>query len=332
MKRNLLLALVIGLIILTIIYLDSLKTSSTDSAGPAAGISDPYRELAAPSGFINTDAFTLGDFIGKKVILIDFWTYSCINCQRTTPYLNAWWDKYKDEGLLIVGVHSPEFEFEKVLANVQSAVEEMGIKFPVVLDNDKGTWNAYGNRYWPRKYLIDLNGNIAYDHIGEGGYEETEMKIQELLGLKEGLAAEDMVSSTDFGRIRSPEVYFGSERNTLLGNGAVHKEPFFEVFETPETLEPNKLYLDGEWMFGTEFAQSRGEAAVLFPYSAKNVYMVASAPEPTEVEVWVDGQLSQTLTISGEKLYTLVAGEEYDSKTLELRMKNSVKFFTLSFG
>lgn len=332
MNRKLLLALSLGLIILSIMYLNSLKSSSDVPAGDTASVSDPYRELASPSAFINTEAFALGDFIGEKVILIDFWTYSCINCQRTTPYLNAWWDKYKDQGLLIVGVHSPEFEFEKNLENVQSAVDSMGIQFPVVLDNEKGTWRAYGNRYWPRKYLIDLNGNIVYDHIGEGSYEETEMKIQELLGLQGELAAENMETSTDFSKIQSPEVYFGSLRNTFLGNGTVHKEAFFELFEIPETLEPNKLYLNGEWVFGTEFAQNKGEASVLFPYTAKNVYMVASAPEPTEVEVWVDGELSKTLTVSGEMLYTLIEGTEYGSKTLELRTKNSVKFFTLTFG
>jgi thiol-disulfide isomerase/thioredoxin len=138
--------------------------------------------LAGISGYINThDGFRLSEIVGKKVVLVDFWTYSCINCQRTQPYLNAWYKKYKDAGLEIVGVHTPEFAFEKDRANVVAAVEKFGITYPVVQDNDYQTWGTYGNRYWPRKYLIDIDGYIVYDHIGEGGYEETEEKIQELL-------------------------------------------------------------------------------------------------------------------------------------------------------
>src|SRR3989338_266338 len=141
------------------------------------------KEITTPDDFINTDSkpITIGEFVGKKVVLIDFWTYSCINCQRTTPYLNAWDEKYKDKGLVIIGIHTPEFEFEKDYNNVKAAVEKFGIQFPVVLDNDYSTWTAYRNQYWPRKYLIDIDGYIVYDHIGEGAYEETEKKIQEAL-------------------------------------------------------------------------------------------------------------------------------------------------------
>src|SRR3989344_3502091 len=141
------------------------------------------RDLVSPEGYINTDNITLAELVGKKVILVDFWTYSCINCQRTQPYLNAWYEKYRAAGLEIIGVHTPEFEFEKNYENVKRAVEKAGIKYPVVQDNDYATWQAYGNRYWPRKYLIDIDGYIVYDHIGEGGYEETERKIQELLSM-----------------------------------------------------------------------------------------------------------------------------------------------------
>jgi thiol-disulfide isomerase/thioredoxin len=122
-------------------------------------------ELTKISGYINSNPITLADLKGK-VILVDFWTYSCINCIRTIPYLNAWYEKYADDGLVIVGVHTPEFEFEKDYNNVKAAVEKFGIKYPVALDNEKQTWNTYENRYWPRKYLIDSEGYIRYDHIG----------------------------------------------------------------------------------------------------------------------------------------------------------------------
>src|SRR3989344_3254541 len=153
------------------------------------GLKQPYVEIVNPSGFLNTGVdsdgkvapVTLGDLVGKKVILVDFMTYSCINCQRTFPHVKAWYEKYKDKGLEIVGIHTPEFAFEKNIENVRVAMKKAGITYPVVLDNDYGTWKAYANNYWPRKYLIDINGNIVYDHIGEGAYEETEMKILELL-------------------------------------------------------------------------------------------------------------------------------------------------------
>jgi thiol-disulfide isomerase/thioredoxin len=137
-------------------------------------------ELTKIPGFINSEPITLADLRGK-VVLVDFWTYSCINCIRTIPYLNAWYEKYSDNGLVIVGVHTPEFEFEKDYNNVRAAVEKFGIRYPIAQDNEKETWKAYENRYWPRKYLIDPDGYIRYDHIGEGAYAETEKVIQSLL-------------------------------------------------------------------------------------------------------------------------------------------------------
>lgn len=142
-----------------------------------------YVEIVSPAGFLHTDGapIMMSDYIGKRIILVDFLTYSCINCRRTLPHINEWYAKYKDQGLMVVGIHTPEFSFERERDNVEKALASLGVEFPVVLDNDYATWNAYGNRYWPHVYLIDLDGNIVYDHIGEGNYEETEAKIKELL-------------------------------------------------------------------------------------------------------------------------------------------------------
>jgi len=137
-------------------------------------------ELIDPE-FINTDEFLIEDYVGEKVILIEFWTYGCINCQRTLPYVVSWYERYKDEGLIVIGIHTPEFKHEADKDNVMQAMEKWGITYPVVLDNDFKTWRAYGNNYWPRIYLVDINGNIVYDHIGEGAYSQTENKIKELL-------------------------------------------------------------------------------------------------------------------------------------------------------
>jgi thiol-disulfide isomerase/thioredoxin len=142
-------------------------------------------EIVTPAGFINTDGVSIEEARGDKVVLVDFWTYACYNCQNTQPYLNAWHEEYADDGLLIIGVHTPEFAFERDPANVEQAVREAGIEYPVVLDNSYATWNAYDQRYWPAMYLIDADGFIRYEHIGEGGYEETEAKIRELLAEKD---------------------------------------------------------------------------------------------------------------------------------------------------
>ena len=154
-------------------------------------------EFERITGYLNTGHIKLSD-LNDKVILIDFWTYSCINCIRTLPYLNSWYEKYNDLGLEIIGIHTPEFEFEKDINNVQSAIKQFDIKYPVLQDNDKGTWNEYDNRYWPRKYLIDHEGYLRYNHIGEGAYNETEQVIQSLLKEREvnlGLAEKNVYSN-----------------------------------------------------------------------------------------------------------------------------------------
>lgn len=143
------------------------------------------KELIDPDGYINSGEITLKEHIGKDVILIHFWTYGCYNCRNTLPYVTKWYDTYKDQGLLIIGVHTPEFSFEEDYDNVLDAVQRHKINYPVVQDNEKKTWRAYENRYWPRIYLIDIDGFIVYDHIGEGAYSTTEDKIKELLKERE---------------------------------------------------------------------------------------------------------------------------------------------------
>ena len=139
-------------------------------------------EIVGATGFINTGGVSLAGARGEdRVVLLEFWTYCCYNCQNVQPHMNAWHERYVDDGLLVVGVHTPEFGFEKEYANVEAAVEEAGIEYPVVLDNDQATWDAYDNRYWPARYLIDADGFIRHEHFGEGAYEETEAKIRELL-------------------------------------------------------------------------------------------------------------------------------------------------------
>lgn len=305
---------------------------------------EPAKELVSPDGYLNTDRITLGSLVGKKVVLLDFWTYSCINCQRTIPYLNAWYQKYKDQGLEIIGVHTPEFEFEKNRDNVAAAVKKFGIKYPVVQDNEYATWNTYGNRYWPHEYLIDIDGYIVHDHIGEGGYAETEQEIQQLLQERmtvldqQGQVSHDMVQpadavSFDAHQVGSQETYFGAARNDFLGNGRRYSVGA-QTLAVSGNLSANTLYLDGTWNFQNEFAQNQTAGArVIFGYLAKNVYLVASAAAPVQVEVYVDGKILQSITIQTDQLYQLVSGSDYATHTLELRVQNpGLHAYTLTFG
>lgn len=302
------------------------------------------KELVNPSGFINTPPFQLKDLIGKQVILVDFWTYSCINCQRTLPYLNAWHEKYGDQGLTIVGVHTPEFEFEQKRENVQRAMEMYGVKYPVVQDNDYATWTAYGNRYWPRKYLIDIDGFIVYDHIGEGAYEETEEKIQALLRERaERLGAEASIAPditkpagviTPSTGVGSPEVYFGSARNTLLTNGVAGRDGLQDL-QAPAVVGLNQLYLNGQWNFQPEYAENEtAPASIVFRYKAKNVYMVAAADTAVTMRVRHDGRLQEkAITVQAEQLYPIIENDAVGEHTLELLIDSpGLQAFTFTFG
>jgi thiol-disulfide isomerase/thioredoxin len=145
---------------------------------------DTYTEFVNPSGFVNSEPFMMADYIGKKIILVEFITYTCINCQRTFPFMKKWHETYTKDGLLVIGIHTPEFSYERDRDNVISAMKKEGITFPIVQDNEYATWNAYKNRFWPHRYVIDYDGNVVFDHIGEGAYTETEAVIQKLLQIK----------------------------------------------------------------------------------------------------------------------------------------------------
>ncbi|PIR41678.1 MAG: hypothetical protein COV30_02445 [Candidatus Yanofskybacteria bacterium CG10_big_fil_rev_8_21_14_0_10_37_15] len=295
------------------------------------------KEITTPDGFINTDGknIAINDLIGKKVILVDFWTYSCINCQRTTPYLNSWYEKYKEEGFVIIGIHTPEFEFEKNYNNVKTAVEKLGIKFPVVLDNDYSTWTAYKNLYWPRKYLIDIDGYVIFDHIGEGAYEETENKIQEALNERVAVLGENKLidesltkeASVEYGP-RSPETYFGSARNN----------------QQKSFLFPNE-----NWEISPEFSKNTASNdSIVYSYTAKDVFFVAEAENEIIVEVLLDGKPLESeagddilrtsdgksiVKIKEAGLYKIIQSDKSETRILKfIIQKPGLKAFTFTFG
>lgn len=315
------------------------------------------RKISNAAGYINTENVSIEGLVGDKVVLVDFWTYSCINCQRTFPYLNAWYEKYGDHGLEIVGVHSPEFGFEEKRSNVVDAVERYGIRYPVVMDNSFSTWRNYDNRYWPQKYLIGIDGFIRYEHIGEGGYRETEAKIQELLheraeiqginaSIPSGFVDPD-AETADFGEIGTPEIYFGAGRNSRLQNG-VSGERGVQNLTVPDNVLKNDLYLGGEWRFASEYAENlEPGATIVLRYQAKSVNMVLNASDSVELIVRRNGSPptdaagrdvssvngEAVVVVEDERLYNIVSDDEYGTHTLEIEVQGEgLEAYTFTFG
>jgi thiol-disulfide isomerase/thioredoxin len=316
-------------------------------------------EFKGITSYINTNGTKLSDLKGK-VVLVDFWTYSCINCIRTLPYLVDWNQKYSDKGLVIVGIHSPEFEFEKNIDNVKQAVARFGIKYPVLLDNDHGTWNAYQNNYWPRKYLVDSEGYIRYDHIGEGGYAETENAIRNLLAERsnqQGLETSNLnqtkliVSNTpsvDLNQIKTPELYFGYQyARSQLGNiEGFNPEKTVNYTIPSSNLDTNVIYLQGLWKNNPDNMELVGpDGKITLVYSAKSVNIVAGGKG--QVTVREDGNGVQTnnfskgndsdaegkVSIDGQRLYNIADNTNYGNHHIEIDAKGpGFKIYTFTFG
>ncbi len=325
----------------------STASSTTTFLTPAqkAAIYPLAPELTGIDGYINTGGLpiTIGQFKGKKVVLLDIWTYSCINCQRTLPYLKAWYDKYKDQGLEIIGLHTPEFAFEHLLPNVEDAVKKFGLEYPVVLDNEYATWNAYGNQYWPNKYLIDIDGYVVYEHAGEGDYDKEEQAIQKALAernarlgintsMPTGVVAPSDVTTVDASKLGSPETYFGSNRNEFLANGSKGVEGE-QKFVLPSSAPLNNLLLGGDWYIYPEFAETLGATEIEFTYKAKNVYMVGASTAGTDIQIYRDGVLVGTKNIKENTLYQIISNDDYNSHTLLIKIPSAgLDAYTFTFG
>jgi len=363
MNKRIILAIIIAVIVVSIVYLEMSRISYTnekkliknDNSERVRLKETTYQrasELRGIAGYLNLDdEITLQENIGKKVILMDFWTYSCINCQRTIPYLNSWWNKYKDKGLLIIGVHSPEFEFEKKKDNVEKAIKEFGIQYPVVQDNDFLTWRAYNNRFWPAKYLIDIDGFIVYRHFGEGNYEETENKIIELLEERNSLLNEELdmveekedidVEKPDFTKIKTPEIYFGYEfsfnRNYIGNEEGFSSEKEIE-YKLPaiEDRSENFAYLEGKFYNGKDYMGLVSEKGkISLKYEAKKVNIVAgSFNYSVKINVIVDGQIKtiRQFEIGEHKLYNIISLPNYGKHEVLIEANKGLRIYTFTFG
>jgi len=313
-------------------------------------------ELVGIANYINTTPEQLQKEMKGKVVLYDIWTYSCINCIRTLPYITGWDDKYSDDGLLIIGIHSPEFEFEKDVKNVKLAVEKYGIAYPVVLDNDKETWKAFENRYWPRKYIADHEGYLRYDHIGEGKYDETEKVIQQLLeeratqlGLQVA-AAESLLDIQEFEHtsFRTPELYLGYNfaygRNQLGNDEGFNPEKNVTYTIPDNSIQQHYFYMEGTWKNqpgSMKLISNNGK--IVLSYNAKEVNIVTA--NSAMLSIYLDGKsisekyagndIANGNFIDAEeaRLYNIVNSDISGSHVLEIHIDNpGFEIYTFTFG
>jgi thiol-disulfide isomerase/thioredoxin len=289
-------------------------------------------EFAGISNWINSKPLTMQSLRGK-VVLIDFWTYSCINCLRTLPHVTHLYDTYKDKGLVVIGVHSPEFDFEKQTGNVQDAVKHFKINYPVAQDNDLATWDAWSNQFWPAEYLVDQRGNVIAHHYGEGNYMEMENAIRTLLGLPRLSETGGDNGDTNFAGIGTPEMYFGSDRVEFLASPEGGRTGTRD-FTAPTQLNLNQFALVGHWEIGRQNATLAGDKGeIRLHFKAGKAHMVASAISPTTLEILVDGKPQPPVTVQASMLYTLFDSKDYRDHVLTIRIpKAGFHAFTFTFG
>jgi thiol-disulfide isomerase/thioredoxin len=273
------------------------------SAGTASlPVESHMPDFDGATGWLNSDPLT-ADGLRGKVVLVDFWTYTCINWLRTLGYVRAWAAKYKDQGLVVVGVHTPEFPFERDVDNVREAAKDLAVDYPIALDSDYGVWTAFANHYWPAVYIADAQGRIRHHQFGEGGYEECERIVQQLLRDAGGDdIADDLVSVADEGfeaqadwtNVRSPETYLGYEQgqNLATPRDAAVDEP--HTYVAPDSLELNTWALSGDWTIeGRASVLNQADGRMAFRFHARDVNLViAPRTRGTSVpfRVLVDGQ------------------------------------------
>jgi cytochrome c biogenesis protein CcdA/thiol-disulfide isomerase/thioredoxin len=299
-------------------------------------------ELKPGGVWFNSNPLTLKELRGK-VVLIDFWTYSCINCQRTLPYLTSWWEKYHDKGLVIIGVHSPEFEFEKEEKNVKKAIEDFQIKYPVMQDNDFATWRAYDNLYWPAKYFIDKNGVIRHTHFGEGEYDESEKIIQDLLKETGAKNVTDEINNPTYTIASgTPETYLGYARLKNFASPEPIQFDTFANYSKPADLLDNDVAYEGKWLISDEYANPQKGSKLHLNFAAKEVFLVMRPTgQPAKMKVLVDGKpqyfgednKNGVVTITSDSLYKLIKLETPGRHILQIEFEdNNAQLYAFTFG
>ncbi len=291
--------------------------------------------LTGIAHWLNTPAgspLTISGLRGR-VVLVDFWTYSCINCQRTLPHLEAWNRSYAKDGLTIIGVHTPEFAFEHVVSNVSQAARQLGVDYPIAIDNNYSTWNAYENQYWPAEYLIDASGHVRHVDFGEGQYGQTESFIRHLLVTADPrvtLPVPTDVANTTPTEATTPESYLGYQHPANLA-GQTIQEDVMAAYPAPSAIPPDEYAYSGQWSIGNESSTAGPGATLLINFEAKDVYLVLGGSG--SVVVSVNGHPQRTLEVGGEpKLYQLVGSPSPQRALLTLAATPGIQAYDFTFG
>jgi thiol-disulfide isomerase/thioredoxin len=296
-----------------------------------------------------------------RAVLVDFWDYTCVNCIRTLPYVQAWHERYVGKGLTVIGVHTPEFTFAQYESNVERGVREFGLTYPIVVDNDREIWKAFANRYWPTKYLLDKDGYLRYAHFGEGAYTECEQVIRELLleinsalafpPLMEPIRAEDRDGAVCF--LPSAELYLGHARGRI-GNEGGFKEDCIADYTFPPDLQENFFYVSGRWASTAEYMEAAGESEhrIVLRYEATGVNLVMAAPRGNACDVVLlqdgkplapshkamdtrfrsaNGSEESYVRVQPARMYALVNNPGFETHTLELHCPAGVAAFAFTF-
>ena len=313
--------------------------------------------LAGATQWLNSPPLTVAGLRGK-VVLVDFWTYTCINWLRTLPYLRAWAEKYKDHGLVVIGVHTPEFDVEHDLDNLRRAAKDLRIDYPIAVDNDYGIWTAFDNHYWPALYFVDAQGQIRHHQFGEGDYEEAEMILQQLLaeagigGIGQDLVSVDptgVEAAADWASLRSPENYLGYQRteNFASSNGDVLETP--HVYEAPARLRLNHWALSGDWTVQAQaILLNQAEGRIAYRFHARDLHLVMGPAAPgtaVRFHVRIEGQPPGAAhgtdvddqgngTVTEPRLYQLVRQPgPVSERTLEITFLDpGVQAYAFTFG
>jgi thiol-disulfide isomerase/thioredoxin len=321
---------------------------------PSEGRLPPF---SGATGWLNSPPLTTDELRGR-VVLVDFWTYTCINWLRTLGYVRAWSEKYADRGLVVVGVHTPEFPFERGVDNVRQAVKDMRVEYPVALDSDYAVWKAFSNRYWPAVYIADANGRIRHHHFGEGGYEECERIVQQLLREAGGddvpddlvsVADDGFEAQADWANLKSPETYLGYEQaqNFASPGGAELNEP--RTYVPPDPLRLNRWALSGDWTIERRASVlNRADGRIAFRFHARDVNLVmgplardASVPfvvlvdgEPPAAAHGLDVDAQGRGTLSEQRLHQLIRERgSIRDRTFEITfLAPGVEAYAFTFG
>jgi len=289
----------------------------------------PAPEFAGVSAWLGSPPLSIAGLRGR-VVLIDFWTHTCSIWQRTVPYLNRWRDAYRDNGLVIVGVHTPEFSFEHDRAGVEDAIARLGLAHPIAQDNDYATWRAWRNQYWPAHMLVNRAGRMVLQHFGEGDYAGLENAIRQLTGTQgPAVSAPD----PDLSGLGSPEMYFGLARQEYLA-AAAKPRPGSGAFSVPARLPLNRFALGGNWDLANEHASlSEGPGQIAVRFRAAKVHLVASSDVPVALGINVDGREQPPATVHNGRLYTLFDGGTSAERVLRLSIPSpGLKAYTFTFG